>query len=241
MPSGLQVFNDFGTLQLSDMFASFHCTDKGTATASSKYSNVFGQQYGYTIQVAVPNRTGYAPIFAVRSTSVPVIVLGVSPLDTATNTWKFWVCSSFNETNPPTFEWFAFNPITSPVGNYGLQVWNAAGDLTYDSSAKLFKIERRVYGTYGAGGNGATDDFPSGPKYAIACLQFTSWHSPPIQTGGIGDQWSIFSFAGLTKTLATGFELTFPQYKLTRQTMYPGPGSAGSYPYAYLVLDVTGY
>jgi hypothetical protein len=241
MPAGVQVFNTFGTLQLSDMFANFHCTDKGTATASSKYNNVFGQQLGYTIQVAVPNRTGYAPIFAIRSNSVPVVVLGVSPLDTATNTWKFWVCSSYNEANPPTFEWFAFNPITGPVGNYGLQVWDAAGNLTYDSSAKLLKIEYKVSGTYGGGGNGLTDAFPVGPKYAVADLQHTSWYSPPVQTGGIGDAWSTFSFAGLIKTIATGFELTHPQYMLTRQSMYPGAGGGYSYPYAYLLLDVTGY
>jgi hypothetical protein len=241
MTAGLQVFNTFGTLQLSDMFASFHCTDKGTATASSKYDNVFGNQFGYTIQVSVPNRTGFAPILAISSPSIPVYVMGVQPLDTATNTWKFWICSGFYETTPPTFEWFAFNPLTGPVGNYGLQVWNAAGELTYDSSAKLFKIARHVYGAYGDAGNGPTNDFPVGPKYAVVDLKHSSFYSPPIQTGGIGDQWTTFSYASVLKTTSTGFVLDTPIVIQTRQTAYPGPGGGYSYPYRYLVLDVTDY
>lgn len=125
MPSGAQFFNSHGSVSIDQTFKNLTFHKKG-AVSMIGGGPVFGNSLVVTNCVS--------PIIAFRATSGPVWFYASSVVGT---TWYFSVFSSV----PDDVDWYHFDqPPTTSASTFGLQTFNLAGEIVFDSSFKYLKI-----------------------------------------------------------------------------------------------------
>lgn len=237
MPSGLQVFNNDGYFQITDSFKNIVFLNKGTGnldgTTNWTGGNPSAIGSGSRFFLQVPNTHGYPPLLALRCNDPIMIYRTV--LNGAN--WEFDILSEHGYSRTTQIEWYTFGPPanTSPA-NFGLEVRNAAGQITYHSSHKPL-IVRDIKGTdYGSG---TTFDIGSGRKLALIIMSEVRWASPQVPAG----TWQQFVGAtGIqtsTSSLHTGNLNNSLRYSSLARAANYGWGGYSNGKYAVMAVDVT--
>lgn len=217
MPAGLQVFTDSGVMQIDQDNLNFGLRLKGTATCDQVLGGPTGRRYA---SVQITNAT--APMIAVHLNGE----LALYRVSVSGSTWTFFFIGDPGQ----TFEWFIFDLYTAAIGtNFGLEVYNAASSLAYNSGAPPAKIAG--VGTTFSGLNASR-------KYA-ACqgaTGFSEVYDPELEDG-LGNIFYTASCAGVVHNGGTSIS---SQFILFEQYFTPsGTSRADPLPGIFL-FDVTG-
>lgn len=239
MPTGVEIRNDDGYIQLTDAFQNIVFLSKGTGnldgtttwTAGNPNSTGFGSRF----QLSIPNVTGYPPIIALRC-DVPIAIYRTRLVS---GNWQFDIVSEQSYSRTNAVEWFAFGPppAASPA-NFGLEVRTAAGVITYNSAQRPLVI-KAIQGTdYGGSGS---FNIGSGRKLALIIMASIWWCSPQVPAG----TWQQFCGGTAIKTYAANPHLGdmpsgFIYSSVARPANY-GWGGFTSGKWAIMAVDVTGY
>src|SRR5690606_30472271 len=143
MATGLRVINDFGTVLIDTVSPALALRKKSTLVSS--------------------NLT--VPIFTVENADSPVVVV-YSPtfirapyIDWVSSTKRYHTGLVYGSFGSVNIDFFAFDKLVASGNTYGLKLYDAAGNLTFDSSLKHARVvaDLTANGTF----NGT-----SGRKYA---------------------------------------------------------------------------
>jgi hypothetical protein len=127
MPSGLQVINSNGYVQVDENFRNLVFKEKGTFSGSP-----------YTF-----SRSGLiTPLLAFRSTGATGVGLDYISRSGGTHTWHA-LDPGFNG------DWWLFDAPTDLGSNFGMQVFTAVGALAFDSNRLYMKPTDMAPITYG--------------------------------------------------------------------------------------------
>ncbi|MCP1652731.1 hypothetical protein [Pseudomonas nitroreducens] len=218
MPAGLQIINDAGTVQIDDNYANFLLRGKGAVTttgpntAQAWYVAVGTiQVYGSNPQIFFEANDAFVcPVSRTISGSLHTFTIYT---DVAT-----------------TLNYYVFdNDIPAAPGNCGLQVFNGAGTLMYDSGNKPMRIIMvQPYGTFATGKNSLK---------LVAALSFSRVNLG--QVGVIGGRpnigWSHDSIR-LQNAAIDAKRLVARTFPGSVDSTYP---TQTNYPPSVILLDVT--
>lgn len=218
MPAGLQFQTDTGFVQIDQDYFNFGLRQKGTATCNQFLTGPTTRQYA---TVVITNAT--APMIAVHLNGE----LALYRVSVSGSTWTFFFIGNPGQ----TFEWYVFDVYTAGMAtNFGLEVYNAAGALAYNSGAPPAKIAG--VGTTFSGLNSAR-------KYA-ACQGATGFREIyDEELGGIdGEILYTASCAGVVHDGAIAISSQFIMFE-TYLTTFIGTDRSDPLPGIFL-FDVTG-
>lgn len=223
MTTGLQIVNDAGTILIDENYTNLALRLKGTVTLDSD-------------GVALVAVAGLAsPVVAVRCTTAQAY----GELGSGNTSLRI-------RGNPgASVTYYIFD---TPVGSglhQGLQVFNAAGVLCFDSGRSYARVRAAITGDIRTAVGTYTYD--SGRTYAVAFPtkgRVRDWDSissrcPPDQFKYRRRAWD-----GAAQVSGSSVILSFWQWR--NETSYGDctnrePKIFNSYPFAMMVLDVTGY
>lgn len=225
MPAGLQVYNSDGVFQIDGEFKNLCLRSKVTVTCNVATSNGTNNNYASAAQ----NYSGITNLVIALRSSATCMVYWVSAT-------QFVIIS---DTNGASVTVYLFGDPPAASGTSGLQVYNATGQLVFDSDRQYM----RVAGFQIMSAHFATYNYPAGKTYAtIASGGFwgrtIATGAPPGASNYYLSEWQRpgWSWSGTTLTMA-GISTYFSFF----------PDSAGPITYEslsdtfILVLDVTGY
>lgn len=226
MPTGLDIYNDYGTLQINEKYSNLLFMLKGTLTVST-----LSDQYTYSYK-AVLYVPGINPEIYINSAGTAYVAIGSKT--PVSNGWNFTIYAS----SPVTLTYYVFDTNGLPSGNFGLQVFKEDRTLVYDSSCKVLQI----VDIFSLGMPSSQRTYPTGKTYAarltysrqnivegpIVDAQMDAWTAITLDT---------FLVWGNTIYTQTGDTLigVFPQ------PWYMSTPWAWGVPPQVIVADVTGY
>jgi hypothetical protein len=126
MTAGLQVFRPNNTLQIDSDIKTLTLTAKVVASGWTLGSTV------YSTTVVVPNTT---VMLLFGNTSGSVVGIKEKYASGSSIVYRLWS----NSTTAITC--YGFGPTEITPANYGLQLFDAAGQLTFDATSKFLKIQ----------------------------------------------------------------------------------------------------
>lgn len=138
MAFGLEITNNHGTTLIDDTYSNLAVRHQGTLAAGSGVRTV-----------SIPGLD--QPIPAVRSTAYAIALGRIG------NNGQIWSAGGAQ------VHWYVFDTPTSGGNDYGLQVFNSAGQLTFDSSRKYARVRALQSGV-------GSQTYDSGRLYAVATL-----------------------------------------------------------------------
>lgn len=157
MPTGFQSITDAGIVQIDENYSALSLSQTVVISVRPKFN-----------PVTYYDVIGDNPIVFLGDTGGRYIV-GMSRKNMGNGTWRFGFMSS--ETASVRLYFFDKGPVIS--GTTGLQVYNAAGELVYDSSNPIMNLVNVVQI---AGSDPNTYNFPvDGKKYAASLSFSRSW------------------------------------------------------------------
>lgn len=268
MPEGIQVYNDNNTLTIDGTFKNYALVSKGTIGNLERRTT--GTPY-YGINHTSVQRyqglfTGYLngnltnPLIGVTLNKVHyVTVFGIVKL--ADGRWRFdiYVGAGVNKKleNPPSLdlnlEYFVFDEprFATTSGSYGLQVWDDAGSLVFDSNLKYMRVHSLVPQSVYANGGSFPEQItnipiPTGRKIA----HVTSCRSGDMELGFfVDDDWGsrLYQDSEIFAINQISSSNTLAVYSDEWIESYSGGGSGMPYRsykfrnYGALLIDVTGF
>lgn len=137
MPAGIYILNDHGTILIDDTYSNLAVRHQGTLSAGAGLRTV-----------SVPGLND--PVPAIRSTAY------AATASRQGSTGYIWSAGGAQ------VHWYVFD-VPIGAGNHGLQVFNAAGQLTFDAYQKYARV-RAVQSGVGS------QTYDSGRLYAVATL-----------------------------------------------------------------------
>lgn len=174
MPAGFESYTDDGRLQFSSDFMSFYFAEKGTRLMNQTGISLIndpkfpdpsnGQLWTYpisydefgTVYNQIPNAAGDIILYNCAT-----------PLICGHGDFPF-ACTNVAD---QTLHWYRFRPFLNraPTSGVGLQVFNAAGQLTYDSNVRPLLVRQRVNNIVLFSGMNTPLGLPAGRTYAYGC------------------------------------------------------------------------
>lgn len=147
MPAGLQVFNDYGVIQITGEDSS------PIVVASGVLSTTWDSANGFAI--------GYVPV--PTDASAAVIDLQGVWAAVGINYMGNGRLAVYTQT-PVSFNYFVFAPRQHILGTFGLEVFSPNGELVYSSTTKLLRV------AYAGSFSGESVSIPlvSGRTYGVA-------------------------------------------------------------------------
>ncbi|UGL61414.1 hypothetical protein [Xanthomonas phage DMF5-T1] len=228
MPTGLVVYNDTGALQIDSVY-------RNMSLVSTAIVALSGADAG-TCYVDIPRSAGTS-VIAWRS-SFPVSRSYAPNGD--------FRLSANVENRNSAIQYYVFDwPRLIASGGSGLQVWDASGELIFDSNMRWFKVKGLV-STGAANSSGQDDSF--GPR-TYATMQASPAGSLSFSQFGSADPqgnvtFTVNSNATGTYTTANGIAWGPVQYyrgAQIRAQAIPPPVGGSTVDGTALVLDVTNY
>lgn len=150
MPEGLEVYNDNGVFQIDGNRRNFQLKQSGSGTCNT--SETTGGRTRYYTTIAVTSST--APLFFIGGNTN---VCGLYGISVSGSTWTFQIVSN---TNGATFNYWVFDAQDTAPDNFGLEVWNAAGQRVFHSGGKPLRI-------VGVQNGATTVTYTAGRTYAV--------------------------------------------------------------------------
>jgi hypothetical protein len=185
----MQVFNDAGSLQIDETYSNLFLHQRGTVATTNAL--LFGISI---VDFTIPN-CRYMPVLFVNcNVSAKVAVLSMS------GTTANCRASAFGSVGTQ-LTYYAFDRAPNvAVANYGLQVFDAAGNITFDA----LRSPMRIVGSFSAPGNsGSSGTYASGRTYAVA-VTGGSWLFPVPGGGGQPDGYTIQKLFGSVNGATVG-------------------------------------
>ena len=233
MAYGIQVLNDSGTIQLDENYPNLKLVTHTTGTISPPF-NYFDENYNHGYANAdTSGAVGASPIVAFKAANLPM-------LQTSSSTARI-----YDSSGSANFEYFVFDAInnyTPPSGEFGMAVFNSAGNLTYHSSYKYMKVATIVSGSNYQSGV-ATQTLDSGKSYAVMCMRPGGRLVVSTFPGGgfTSDYYGLFATVN-NNVISFAERLYYSSYYSPGNGKPPSatPGTYTQLQYAYAILDVTG-
>lgn len=220
MPSGIQVINNAGTILIDENYSNLAVRASGTVTGSTSSTG--------RLDFAVASGLN-APMFAIAPSAAQFSVLAYRP---DTNVIKIQGRDNTQSTN---FPYFIFDtPVASGL-NYGLQVFNASGVLTFDSNLKYARVVDVFGGTTEASWAG-TRTYASGRTYAVVELGRAFTKTTENLGGG---NYEYIGRRSSLKVVSNVVTTSFVQTYVKSGTVNSPPITNNAAKFA--VIDVTGY
>lgn len=141
MPAGILIINDSNTVLIDENYANMSVLSSGTVELQDEYSTE-----EQTFSVLLPFTPLPGEKVAIHSTVYATVIGGI-------------VYGS----GVGTVTWYRFGPPTS-AGTFGLQVFNAAGVLTFDSGRKYARVAGALIGNLLSPPTGT---YQTGRTYAV--------------------------------------------------------------------------
>lgn len=223
MPAGFQSINDSGTVQIDDTYTSMNLVAAPTVTISGAGpGSAYPGSYWGEVTIYSPN-----PSLFIGNTS-GYYVATISRVNVGTNAWTY----KFVANAAISIRVFAFDTAQWTSGNCGMQVFNASGVLTFDSSSPFMRMAA-VYQISGAAGSSSFSIPQDGRTYAAAL----SYSRCSITGPGAGYYYWMSEWLSTTgSTITTSTQ--GPIYRFPANNPYAFPPVANAPPQVLLV-DVT--
>lgn len=239
MPAGVQIIGDSGVIQIDQNYFNVELQSKQTI------STIAGEaiwQAGQS-RLVVTTNINTAPYVAIKPIANE-IGLWRSELSGSTLTLTYF-CQAPIGTQIQVY--FFGNPSSSP-SNFGLQVFNELGELTYDSNRKYARVLLKI------SGNDDVDEpvnypLPSGKEYAVlqgvfSGEDYTLSYSPGMPGNDCGSLYMVVQDIYILCFRAQGSGITLHNLYRFGQTFCAAGADVGPYSasrFEYLVFDVTNY
>ena len=224
MPVGFQTILDGGSIvQIDQDTQAWQLKQTGTVTYNLivPFDELGNGRYGVvTIISAVPILLALTGSHAIRH------------IYRSGTTWRFYISGPLDFPTPATSTYYVFEPSNTLLANFGLAVYDAAGNLCFQSGGKPLRIVGNAPGTYTAGRTYA----------AILCQYATANTSDPYVDEETGEN-GWFDYGTIKGADVTGNVVTAVDIDMY-STISIGGSSIGSWndPHsAILVVDVTGF
>ncbi|MDR5825780.1 hypothetical protein [Caballeronia sp. LZ043] len=228
---GLQVFNSSGNVQIDSTFKNLGLREKGTVVSGGSPSGGTGW-YLATLTVSA----GISPLIAWRSSGK--CYLRYSTVSGSSITYYFH-CQGAGV----SVQYWIFDDLATATlsGNYGLQVFNSAGGLVFDSRTKYMRVVDTLSSPGGLSGEpmdtGITRSYGGTPAVVQGQLRYIVQNNGT----GTGNPVTVISVLTLPAVSFSGSSVTWKTDNpatstFTGQTV---PESQMHLPYDYLVLDVS--
>lgn len=217
MPAGFEAWGDHGYQQIDGNYRNLRLFDHGICSCDQASTS------GAGIYIGAITVTRSAPVVAFRCSVYCV----PQQVDLGNGSFSY----RFLTKGAALVEYFVFSP-DAPVtpGNSGLQVFNPAGQLVFDSSDKAMKVLDFYVGT---GGNLRT----YGPRIAICANFSTASRNTQISQGG--SVRTVYSSSWMTRTPAEN-QVEHSLLEILRMNYNGGWPRSDSSLTSYIVVDVTG-
>lgn len=241
MAAGLQVFNNSNTIQIDSLYKNYRLLSHGFVTIT------------YANDDMNPNTAYVEGIVTVSGAQNPMIALSVNvnirswreQLSADTFRFRFSVDGLSTIPRPFNAEYYVYDapPPTPTNPGFGLQVYNASGQVVYDSGFGYMRVLGVINqsATFPLIGAGVEQSFVySGYKVAVVtCQQAIKILNTDVSVGGSGETVPGFEFYSLTPRVSSGSTVVTLDRLVNSQI-----GSAVAMvtrPQSYLlVIDVSG-
>lgn len=222
MEAGLQIYNTTGNVQIDSKFKNLAVIQKGEV-------QLLGTDVEWTSGAKTKiTVAGTNPLIAIQST----VRMRTRRLREANGSYSFYFNMSQNVSPPKVKYWIFDEPVS--VGNFGLQVFDQASQLVFDSSREYMKVIGFVNwnATFPYFGTSQTYNYTSSSLAIVTCQQASKLED---SGGGQNPETMIYSVTGSVNssvlTVFDGLEwfvggIIVSPYTRTQATL--------------LILDVTG-
>lgn len=215
MPTGLKVIGSHGVAQIDETNKNFVVVASG-----SKSSGDWGVAgVSNFVQIVVTNAVN--PVIAFRCTEQ--VALGYTSI--SGSTWTITLLTNI----PAALSYWVFDesPATNP-GNFGLEIYNAAGQRVYHSEQKPLRVVGTGAGTYA-----------SGPTYAV--IRPDPGYAYTSTPTGLPFP-EEYDFQGYLMSAAVNSNvISETGVQVDNSLVSPDPGSYSGVTGATLVIDVTNF
>lgn len=230
MPTGFQIFNDSGYVQIDADYLNMELKNTGAATiAPSNMASGGGQNSSVTFTV-----TGENPAIAVISDRMSACYL----VSRSGSSFTFAIYNGENANS--NVQWFHFdNSDNNGAGNSGVQVFNASQRLVFDSNKKYLRVlDYWVRST----GNLETRSYPGKKVAVIMCdygYRFVVQNSP-ADPGSTTHKF-LQSQLDCAKASTSNLSIELTATWTNAYAPYNGERDTGEGPSRWLVVDVTNF
>lgn len=147
MPTGLQVINDYGTVQIDENYRNLFLRTSGTG--------------------GVPSASGSmtSPLLAMQSAGLSC---GFGLTDGNGIVYQ--------TNSAGSFKWWIWDVIANSSGNYGFQVFNASGQMVFDALQKPMRIVGHHLFTAETQWSNQSFTYPAGREYAVIIGTQPVWY-----------------------------------------------------------------
>lgn len=139
MPAGFQVVGAHGAVQIDGNYANLGLVAKGTVTIPAAGSITPSTPSAASLPPQI-SMTGITPILCLRPLVVNAALASVKKNG---STFSYTVIGSASASGE-TFQWYLFDQMSLAIplstGNAGLQVFNASGQIVFDSNAHPMRL-----------------------------------------------------------------------------------------------------
>lgn len=244
MPAGIEIIGDHGSVILDENYSNLALRLKGTATLSSIGTGPRGNSVDIDVTGLGLNR----PMVAIRCPGPGMV--GFGHFSRTGNRLRF------HGTAGQSFTYYVFDtPIMTTTTN-GLKIWNAAGDLVFDSNQKYARVRdvQNFTTLSGVTGYPRTLTYESGREYAVICPRASAKRND-VERSGLGGtcgpqerRYRVNSYIVSSNTSGATVNIGLTHYsnlydgysECLNDGKHGGSGNAAVRTPLYIV-DVTGY
>lgn len=201
MTEGVEIFTDTGEVILDHNLKNLFVRAQGTETSVTNTASQFG---GSMVDISYTGSASSLPLCAPYLTTTGVMLWQTNRVGN-TWTWTYIVDGAVGT----DVDYYIFDQPPASIPAAGLEVYNAAGALTFASYAKPLRIYSVEYDTIVGLGYANSWSYIAGRKYAPIIGRFATAKVVGLGSGGFGTQamhaYGVMLRGGITSILAYGF------------------------------------
>lgn len=219
MPAGIQIVNNFGTILIDENYKNLALRQKtATTTVAASNGRATVAMSGMNAPMIALASTAYTGVKHMLSSLASFVIQGPSVGSQAVTAYVF------------------DEPQASGMSQ-GLMVYNAAGELTFDSGNKYARVVD-VYGGANLADWQPARTYAAGRTYAVVQLK-RAYRKEVINNGG--GNYDIIWYMSAARVNGAVVEGNMIRYKTDNVNLGSAPAQVTDYSAQFAVIDVTGY
>lgn len=219
MPTGIQIINTSGTTLIDENYSNLAMRTKGsTSTVGGSLGRVTVAMSGMNSPMIALTSDRYMGVKSMLSSLASFVVQGPQA-----GSWPF--------------EYFVFDKPLASGQTYGLMIYDAAGNLCFDSGNKYARVVD-IYGGANLADWTPVRTYAAGRKYAVVQLKRAYRKLVENMGGGV---YNITWYMSGSRVVSNQVDGSMIVYKTDTVTPGSPPASVTDYSAQFAVLDVTGY